>query len=52
MMPETYKFTRGTSRQQIIEQMTSLQTRAMQQIWARRAPDLPIRSPEEMVILA
>lgn len=52
LMPETYKFTRGTSRQQLIDQMAALQARSMQQIWARRAPDLPIRSPEEMVILA
>jgi UPF0755 protein len=52
LMPDTYKFTRGTTRQQIVDQMAAFQTRAVQQIWDRRATDLPIRSPEEMVILA
>ncbi|MEI8146973.1 MAG: endolytic transglycosylase MltG, partial [Alphaproteobacteria bacterium] len=52
LMPDTYKFTRGTSRQQIIDQMTRLQTRALQDIWNRRVADLPVRSPEELVILA
>ena len=52
LMPDTYKFTRGTSRQQIIDQMAALQARAVQTIWARRQQDLPIRSIEEMVILA
>jgi UPF0755 protein len=52
LLADTYRFTRGTSRQQMIDQMTQFQTRLVQQIWARRSPDLPIRSPEELVILA
>lgn len=52
LLPETYRFTRGTTRQQMIDQMTQHQTRLLQQIWSRRAPDLPLRSPEELVILA
>jgi UPF0755 protein len=32
--------------------MEKAQTRALEQIWARRAPDLPLETPEELVILA
>lgn len=52
LLPETYRFTRSTTRQQMIDQMTQHQTRLLQQIWNRRAQDLPLRSPEELVILA
>jgi UPF0755 protein len=52
LLPETYKFSRGTTRAEIIEQMAQAQTRALEQIWERRAPDLPLETPEELVILA
>lgn len=52
LLPETYKFSRGTTRADIVEQMTRGQTRALEQVWARRAPDLPLKTPEELVILA
>ena len=52
LLPETYKFSRGTTRAEIIEQMATAQTRALEQVWARRAPELPLASPEELVILA
>jgi peptidoglycan lytic transglycosylase G len=52
LLPETYKFSRGTTRAEIVEQMAKAQVRALEQIWARRAPDLPLESPEELVILA
>lgn len=52
LLPDTYRFTRGTTRQQMIDQMTQFQARLLQQIWARRRPDLPLRTPEELVTLA
>lgn len=52
LMPDTYKFTRGATRQQIVDQMLRAQERAVAEIWARRSPDLPIDTPEEMVTLA
>jgi UPF0755 protein len=52
LMPDTYKFTRGATRQQMIEQMERVQARAVEEIWARRAPGLPIDTPEEFVTLA
>lgn len=52
LLPETYTFTRGTTRAQIVQQMKDAQTRALAEIWARRTEGLPIETPEELVILA
>ncbi len=52
LLPESYWFTRGTSREQIIRRMQEAHTRLVREIWERRMPDLPIRTPEELVILA
>jgi UPF0755 protein len=52
LMPDTYKFTRGATRQQILEQMKRADARAVAEIWQRRSPDLPIKTPEELVTLA
>jgi UPF0755 protein len=52
MLPETYKFPRGTSREQVITRMQQAQKRAIAEIWERRSPDLPIKSPEQLVTLA
>ncbi len=45
LLPDTYRFTRGTTRQQIVDMMTREQQRRLQEIWARRRPDLPLRTP-------
>ncbi|MBM3529796.1 MAG: endolytic transglycosylase MltG [Alphaproteobacteria bacterium] len=52
LLPETYRFTRGTSRDELIRRMQQAQRRAVQEIWERRSPDLPIRSPEQFLVLA
>jgi UPF0755 protein len=52
LLPETYKFTRGIAREQLIQRMQQAQARAVQEIWERRVQDLPLRSPEQLVILA
>ena len=52
LLPETYKFPRGTSREQVITRMQQAQKRALAEIWERRTPDLPIKSPEQLVTLA
>jgi UPF0755 protein len=52
MLPESYRFTRGTPRDQVIQRMQQAQRRAVQEIWDRRMPDLPLRSPEQLVTLA
>lgn len=52
LLPDTYKFQRGMSRTQLLDRMAQEQSRVLKDIWARRAPDLPIKSPQDLVILA
>ncbi len=52
ILPETYKVARGTTRSDLVNKMRQDQRQAIEKIWARRAPDLPLRSPYEMVTLA
>jgi UPF0755 protein len=54
LLPETYKFTRGMSREQILGRMEQAQKRVLQEVWARRSSDLPsqVQTPEQLVTLA
>ena len=52
LLPETYKFPRGTTRDQVIQRMQQTQKRVLAEIWDRRNPDVPIKSPEALVTLA
>ena len=52
LLPETYKFTRGDTRDGLIERMKRERDRVVADAWARRASDLPLESPEELVVLA
>ena len=52
LLPDTYVFRRGESRAVIIDRMRRAQRELLARLWPRRAPDLPLRSPREAVILA
>ena len=52
LMPDTYQFERGMSRQQIVNKMQSEAREALAKAWAKRTPDLAIKTPQELVILA
>jgi UPF0755 protein len=52
LMPDRYNFRRGTTRQEIIDQMMAAQTRLVDQIWERRDEGLPVETKEEFVTLA
>ena len=52
LLPETYKFPRGTTRDQVVQRMQQTQKRVLAEIWERRNPDVPIRSPDQLVTLA
>jgi len=52
LLPETYKFPRGTTRDQVIQRMQQSQKRVLGEIWERRNPDVPLRTPEQLVTLA
>ncbi len=52
LLPETYKFPRGTTRDQVVQRMQQSQKRVLAEIWERRSPDIPIKTPEQLVTLA
>src|SRR5215213_7042659 len=52
LLPETYKFPRGTTREQVVQRMQQTQKRVLAEIWERRNPEIPVKSPEQLVTLA
>jgi UPF0755 protein len=52
LLPETYKFPRGTTREQVIARMQQAEKRIVADVWEHRNPDIPIKTPEELVTLA
>jgi UPF0755 protein len=52
LLPETYKFTRGMVREQIIQRMQHAHRQLLAEVWERRNPEIPIKTPEQLVTLA
>ena len=52
LLPETYKFPRGTSRDQVVQRMQQAQKRVLAEIWERRNTDVPVKTPEQLITLA
>src|ERR1700743_2962578 len=52
LLPETYKFPRGTTREQVIARMQQAQKRVVAEVWEHRNPDIPVKTPEQLVTLA
>jgi len=51
-LPETYHFHYGDSRTAILQRMREAMRETLAELWPERAQGLPIKSPEEAVILA
>ncbi|ADV27836.1 aminodeoxychorismate lyase [Pseudoxanthomonas suwonensis 11-1] len=51
-LPETYLYQRGDSDLDILRRAHAAMEQALAQAWEKRAPDTPLRSPEEALILA
>lgn len=52
LLPETYNYSYGDRRDQIITRMQGAMTKTIAELWQARAENLPIQTPEEAVILA
>ncbi len=52
LLPDTYNFTRGVTREQMLQRMQQAQQHLVKEIWDHRSPDLPLKTPDQLVILA
>lgn len=52
LLPETYHYQWGDQRQALIERMQRDMQALMDELWAERAQDLPLETPEEAITLA
>ena len=52
LLPDTYNFARGITREQMVQRMQQAQQHLLHEIWERRAPDLPLKTPDQLVVLA
>lgn len=52
LLPETYHFTFGDSRAALLGRMKAAMDQALAEAWKARAPDVPLRSAQEALILA
>jgi UPF0755 protein len=52
LLPDTYNFARGMTREQMIQHMQQAQQRVVKEIWDHHSADLPIKSADQLVILA
>jgi len=52
VLPESYDFERGESRAAVLKRMQAAMTATLKELWAKRGPDLAVKTPEEAMILA
>lgn len=52
LAPNTYSFQRGDTRQSVVDRMLESQIAILDEAWEGRAADLPLKSKEELLILA
>lgn len=52
LLPETYHFSYGDERSELLDRMRAAMRRTLDELWERRAPDLPVASKEEALVLA
>lgn len=52
LRPDTYRVQRGMSRAELVATMKAAQAELVEEIWARRDPDLPVKDVGQFVALA
>jgi UPF0755 protein len=52
LLPDTYRFAKGTSREELLERMQSEQKKFVEKLWASRASGLPMKTVQEAITLA
>jgi len=52
LLPDTYFYVMGNTRQELLQRMHRAMEKTLTELWAHRAPNLPLNSPAEAVTLA
>ena len=52
VLPDSYAFERGERRQAVLARMQTAMTRTLAELWAKRARDIAVQTPQQAVILA
>ncbi len=52
LLPDTYRFSKGMARQELLDRMASEQQKLLASIWEKRAANLPFATMEQAVVLA
>ncbi len=50
--PDTYLYSRGVSDLTVMRRAARMQSERLATVWAERAPELPLQSPEQVLVLA
>ena len=52
ILPGSYDYVPGATRQSVLDKMQTAMTTTLASVWEGRDPDLPISTPEELLVLA
>jgi UPF0755 protein len=52
LLPETYFYSWGDSRERLLQRQRRAMTEAIAELWPKRAPDLPLKTPQEALVMA
>jgi UPF0755 protein len=52
LLPDTYRFAKGTSREELLARMQNEQKKFIEKVWPSRVTGLPVKTPQEAVTLA
>jgi len=52
VLPDSYDFGRGESRQAVLRRMQAAMQKRLAELWAKRAPGLAVKTPQEALTLA
>ena len=52
VLPDSYDFERGESRQAVLLRMQAAMQASLKELWAKRAPDIAVKTPQEALSLA
>ncbi len=52
LLPDTYRFSKGMNRAELVERMQSEMQRFLASAWEKRQADLPVKTPQDAVVFA